>query len=107
MHMLLLLANSHAFPLRTHYFNRLLGWLWVPNRLPSSWLWGGFEVALPGFLQSAFCLLPSLVVVWTELPGTLVAYLIPERLGWREPRAARHKKNKHTGLDAHRPGQNS
>jgi hypothetical protein len=24
MHMLLLLANSHAFPLRTHYFNRLL-----------------------------------------------------------------------------------
>jgi hypothetical protein len=25
MHMLLLLANSHAFPLRTHYFNRLLG----------------------------------------------------------------------------------
>src|ERR1017187_7080702 len=25
MHVLLLLANSHAFRLRTHYFNRLLG----------------------------------------------------------------------------------
>jgi hypothetical protein len=30
MHVLLLLANSHAFRLRTHYFNRLLA---VPELL--------------------------------------------------------------------------
>jgi hypothetical protein len=42
MHVLLLLANSHAFRLRTHYFNRLLAglvqevqrWSWVATNTP-------------------------------------------------------------------------
>jgi hypothetical protein len=29
-----------------------LGWLWVPNRLPISRLWGGFGMALWGFAAS-------------------------------------------------------
>ena len=33
--MLLLLANSHAFPLRTHYFNRLLTTSGLPNLAPT------------------------------------------------------------------------
>jgi len=71
---------------------------------------GGFAGA---FLHSAFpssvavlrrvdCLLQSLVVVWTELTGTLAADPVPERPGWREPGVVERKKNKYSGLDAPR-----
>ena len=41
--------DHSTFPWLEGGFGVALGWLWVPNWLPISWLSGGFEMAWGGF----------------------------------------------------------
>src|ERR1035438_3221724 len=62
MHVLLLLANSHAFRLRTHYFNRLLG-----VRLVFAWFFGVSTTSTPLYSHGSSILphFSALGTLWT------------------------------------------